>query len=131
MATTQTNQSKKAVDGIWGTYGIQIKEGGYLSFDTGIVSNHRLLWIKISPSYTFGHSEPAMHHPIARNLRLDSHRGVRVYNRTSSIFLKGHNVEERLDKLNTKATFPPTAEQHSEYEALDKLRMQARRKGAR
>eukprot|EP00957_Ditylum_brightwellii_P174635 13297486-Ditylum_brightwellii.AAC.1 len=107
MATTQANQSKKAVDGIWGTYGIQIKEGGYLPFNTGIASDHRLLWIKISLSYTFGHSEPAMRQPTARNLRLDNRRGVRIYNRTSSTFIKGHNVKERLENSVPKPPFPP------------------------
>eukprot|EP00957_Ditylum_brightwellii_P099288 7562990-Ditylum_brightwellii.AAC.1 len=72
-----------------------------------------------------------MRNPTARNLRLDGHRGVRIYNRTSSTFLKGHNAKERLEKLIAKATFPPTAEHCSEYKALDKLRMQARRKGVR
>eukprot|EP00957_Ditylum_brightwellii_P080138 6094831-Ditylum_brightwellii.AAC.1 len=96
MATIQANQSKKA-----------IKEGGYLPFDTGIASDHRLLWIKISLSYTFGHSEPAVPLPTARNLHLDNHRGVRIYNRTSSIFLKEHSVKETLEKLNANATFPP------------------------
>eukprot|EP00957_Ditylum_brightwellii_P124676 9502803-Ditylum_brightwellii.AAC.1 len=70
-----------------------------------------------------------MRHPTVRNLHLGDHRGVSIYNRTSSTFLKGCNVKERLEKLNAKATFPPTAEHCSKYEALDKLRMQARRKG--
>eukprot|EP00957_Ditylum_brightwellii_P067657 5135289-Ditylum_brightwellii.AAC.1 len=44
-ATTRGNKSRKAVDSIWGTQGVQIDAGGYLPFHTGFQSDHRLLWI--------------------------------------------------------------------------------------
>eukprot|EP00957_Ditylum_brightwellii_P070192 5332353-Ditylum_brightwellii.AAC.1 len=54
MATTQANQPKKTVDGIWGAFRIQIKE------------------------------EPAMRHPTSRNLCLDNHIGARIYRKSST-----------------------------------------------
>eukprot|EP00957_Ditylum_brightwellii_P211960 15366810-Ditylum_brightwellii.AAC.1 len=128
-ATTRGNKSKQAVDGIWGTMGIKIEAGGYLPFHTGIASDHRILWIKVVLSYIFGHTEQAMKKPVARNLRMDDEKGKHIYKKTTSTFLRAHQVKERLEELNHKATYPPTEEQCNEYEVLDKLRMQAREKG--
>ena len=122
-ATSKGNKSIKAVDGIWGTRGIKIEDGGYLPFHTGIVSDHRLLWIRISLKYVFGHIKVAMRRPAARNLRMDGTKGQRIYNSTSNKFLKHHKVKERFEKLNESASYPPTPEQCLEYESLDKLRV--------
>jgi hypothetical protein len=125
-ATTRGNKSKQAVDGIWATLGIKIESGGYTPFHTGICSDHRLLWIRVSLSYIFGHVEQAMRRPAARNLRLDDNKGVHLFNKTSKEYLTAHKVKERLEALNKVATYPPTKEQCEEYETLDKLRMEAR-----
>eukprot|EP00957_Ditylum_brightwellii_P187111 14251546-Ditylum_brightwellii.AAC.1 len=74
-ATIQGNKSKRLVDGIWGTMGIKIEEGGYLLFHEGIKSDHRLLWIRIQLAYVFGHPEAAMPNPCARKLRMDHKKG--------------------------------------------------------
>eukprot|EP00957_Ditylum_brightwellii_P009529 719074-Ditylum_brightwellii.AAC.1 len=77
MATTRGNKSKQAVDGIWGTYGVQISEGGYFPFHTGIKSDHRMPWIRVSLAHIFGHTAPAMRRPTGRNLHLDNTHGQR------------------------------------------------------
>eukprot|EP00957_Ditylum_brightwellii_P020613 1554566-Ditylum_brightwellii.AAC.1 len=66
LVTTISNQSGEAVDGIWGTVGIKITAGGYLPFHYRILSNHRLLWVKILLTRVFGHPEPPMRRPKAR-----------------------------------------------------------------
>jgi hypothetical protein len=60
---------------------------------------------------------------------MDYKKGQQIYNKTSGAFLKAHKIKERLEVLNTNVSFPPTQEQCEEYEAIDKIRMQARRKG--
>eukprot|EP00957_Ditylum_brightwellii_P203034 15332944-Ditylum_brightwellii.AAC.1 len=130
-ATTQGNKSKRAVDGIWGTMGIKIEEGGYLPFHECIMSDHRLLWIRIQLAYMFGHPEAAMCKPCARNLRMDHKKGQKICSDTSRAFLKAHKVKERLGALNAEATFPPIEAQYQAYKAIDKIQMMARRKGIR
>eukprot|EP00957_Ditylum_brightwellii_P118020 9001148-Ditylum_brightwellii.AAC.1 len=89
-ATTKGNKLRKAVDGIWGTLGVQIDAKGYLPFHTGFQSDHRLLWIRVSLAHIFGHTECAMRRPAARSLRMDDTRGQKIYNNTSSKYLKHH-----------------------------------------
>eukprot|EP00957_Ditylum_brightwellii_P006983 529124-Ditylum_brightwellii.AAC.1 len=45
-ATTRSNKSRHAINGIWGTLGIQIIARGYLPFRLYIRSDHRLIWAK-------------------------------------------------------------------------------------
>ena len=53
-ATTTRSKNHKTVEGIWGTIGLSIKEGGYLQYHLGIKSDHRLIWIQIAISIALG-----------------------------------------------------------------------------
>ena len=46
-ATTRSNKIIQPIYGIWGTTGINLTTGGYLTFNQGPYSDHRLLWIII------------------------------------------------------------------------------------
>ena len=52
--TTISNKKFQAIDGIWASQGIIISRRGYLPFQNGHKSDHRLLWIKIAHKITFG-----------------------------------------------------------------------------
>ena len=69
----ETKQSKKkvqAIDGIWASQGTIISQGGYLNFNDGPKSYHRLLWIKISHETAFVKNKALYRSPAARRLRL-------------------------------------------------------------
>eukprot|EP00957_Ditylum_brightwellii_P037941 2869464-Ditylum_brightwellii.AAC.1 len=70
-ATTRSNKSRQAIDGIWGALGIQIIAGGCLPFHLSIRSDHRLIWVKFKLRYVLGIPEPPMRQPSARSLRMD------------------------------------------------------------
>ena len=55
----------KAIDYIWGTRGVNIIAGGYLSFRVGVILDHRILSIKIYHEYIFGSSDPPTRRPMA------------------------------------------------------------------
>ena len=46
-ANARTNKNVQEIDGIRGSQVISITQGGYLPFQYGPTSDHRILWIKI------------------------------------------------------------------------------------
>ena len=56
--TTRSNKKGQAIGGIWVSQGIIIYQGGYLPFNDGPKSDHRLLWINISYKIAFGKTKP-------------------------------------------------------------------------
>lgn len=130
-ATTRTNKSREAIDGIWGTKGISIHSGGYLPFHHILKSDHRLLWIRISRAHALGSVVPPMRRPAVRDLRLKDRRGVRIFNRTSKKIRRQHDINQRLATIMENISFPASEESIREYEAIDKIVMAARKAGVR
>ena len=52
-ATTRSNKSNEAVDGMMGTLGLKIIAGGYLPFHHRVKSDHRLIWAKLLMTQVF------------------------------------------------------------------------------
>eukprot|EP00957_Ditylum_brightwellii_P076039 5779808-Ditylum_brightwellii.AAC.1 len=46
-------------------------------------------------------------------------------------YAKHHHLRQRLEKLNAEVTFPPTDKQCKEYERINKIRMEARKKAVK
>eukprot|EP00957_Ditylum_brightwellii_P050687 3842710-Ditylum_brightwellii.AAC.1 len=106
-ATTISNQSGEAVDGIQGTAGIKLTGGGYLPFyyDT---QNHQ--WEDPKPEF------------VMKDKRTRSR-----YNYINKQFLKRHCAVERMRERTTNMTFPAPQDKIKEYKKLDKLRMEGRK----
>ena len=51
---TQEEKKKQTIDGIWGSKGIKIYQGGYLPYQFGPKSDHIILSIKIPHLVAFG-----------------------------------------------------------------------------
>lgn len=126
-ATTRSNKSDEAIDGIWGTLGISIIAGGYLPFHFGPKSDHRMLWIKLTHQVAFGGSQPPFRAPSARKLHLRHPRGQKRYITYLKQFLRKHKVLERFRALASRRSCPPAPDTTREYEALDRTLMNGRR----
>jgi hypothetical protein len=76
-STYRCNTNEVPIDGIWASTGIDIKAGGYFSFDKVISgTDHRTLWMDISYTTAFGHDGSA---PIIRpNARRLNNRNPNV-----------------------------------------------------
>ena len=55
-ATHNRNTSREPIDGIWVTQGLRVSATGYSAFNEGCPSDHRVLWIELTYSSTFGHN---------------------------------------------------------------------------
>eukprot|EP00957_Ditylum_brightwellii_P056828 4308124-Ditylum_brightwellii.AAC.1 len=89
-ATTVSNKSGEAVDGIWGTAGTKITAGGYFPFYYGILSNHCVLWVKILLTHALGNPEPPLRRPNAIILWMKDKRARSRHNYINKQFLKRH-----------------------------------------
>jgi len=56
-ATCNTNESRKPIDGIWTSHGVEVLRCSYLQFDSydGFSSDHRMLWVEIDNASILGH----------------------------------------------------------------------------
>ena len=126
-ATTRSNTSQQAIDGIWATHGINISTGGYLPFHNGPKSDHRILWIKVPMITAFGGYSPPTRVPAERRLRLHHPRIQNKYTKSLKQHLRHHNILERLQHLNSNHSVPLTHEQTTEYEDIDNTIMKGRR----
>ena len=77
--TKISNKKGQAINGIWASQGIIISQVGYLPFQYGHKSDHRILCIKISHDIAFGENKAPYRSPAARRLRLDHIRYQKKY----------------------------------------------------
>eukprot|EP00957_Ditylum_brightwellii_P055774 4226618-Ditylum_brightwellii.AAC.1 len=128
-AITQCNTIGEAIDGIWGTAGIKITEGGYLPLCFGYKSDHHLIWGKFSIEYTFGSIDYPLQCPTTRNVWVGDLKGQRKYRTHVSRYLRKHKIKEILIKLLTSRSNIPTSEFIQEYERIESIRARACRIG--
>ena len=128
-ATTRSNNSDRAIDGIWGTAGVAINAGGYLPFYSGPKSDHRILWIKVSYQVAFGSLSPPSRSIATRRLLLRDKRSVRTYLSNLAAFADAHQLGPRAQRLFdqlSEGDQTPTTEQWEEFQAIASLRHQGR-----
>ena len=70
------------IDGLWGTPGITMSQGGMLPFNSGVIgSDHRLSWIDVTYLTAFGTIPPVVQSFAARRLHLQDKRAAQRFRR--------------------------------------------------
>jgi len=126
--TATHNRGSTAIDGIYVSQRLlPLITGGYLAFDAGIPSDHRLLWIDIPGTVLGFDEETKIHKPKARRLQCRDPRVVQRYTEALSNSLMQSNAFQRLEQLQTSITqHRLTREQQQIYEDLDRAASHAR-----
>mmetsp|Transcript_53808 Transcript_53808/g.161028 ORF Transcript_53808/g.161028 Transcript_53808/m.161028 type:complete len:426 (-) Transcript_53808:3458-4735(-) len=127
-ADTRSNRSDVAIDGIWGTLGLSIKAGGYLPFHKGSNSNHLFLSVKITSLCAFGTKSPPTRLAAAIKLRMKHPRGQQKYNTAMRSMVQSLQLPARYRHLLTTHFSPPSPQDITEYEEIDRLRILCRRR---
>ena len=98
-ATTKSNESGEAIDGIWGTAGISIKAGGYLPFNQCVRSDHRAIWVKISYQVAFGTLAPPSRKIGVRRLRLNDEISMKKFSEVLGKWYDRKDIPTRAQQL--------------------------------
>jgi Reverse transcriptase (RNA-dependent DNA polymerase) len=122
-STFRRNNTDTPIDGIWASPGIKIAKGGYFPYDSAFLgTDHRCLWLDISFTVAFGHNMPAIIKPVTRRLHCKDPRIVTNFTKRYETLAKRYKLRERVEALDSIATYPLALEHQYEYETLDKLR---------
>ena len=77
--TTRENKKEEEIYVIWGSQGITISQGIYLTYHFGTKSDHRLLWIKILHLVAFGEPPPPPKITCNKKTKTSSPKGSKNY----------------------------------------------------
>ena len=113
----------RIVDGMWGTTGLVVEQGGYLE-PGDFPSDHSLLWIDVSYHNALGHQPLAPIPPSARRLQLRNSRVVDKYLNEYESLIEAARLPQRQQALNLSIQTgkPLTQIQRDEAEAIDALK---------
>ena len=95
----QTKQLSRPIDGIWVSAGLDILKSGYLAFEEGCPSDHRLVWIDLDFEQIFGCPWNRMAVRPAQRLKVNQPKSVQRYNKAVVQSLKTYGLIERLESL--------------------------------
>ena len=115
------------IDGIWGTEGLHISAGGYLTFNRVISSDHRLLWVFIPLTEAFRGDNPPFRVPSTKKLRLNHSKGQSKYMLKMRLLTRKQNLLSRIKDLSLSYTHPPSPQAIKEYEKIDQITMSSPR----
>jgi hypothetical protein len=94
--TFKRNHKDIPIDGVWISEGLQILQGGHLSFDEIIPNtDHCCLWLDIHFTNAFGHIMPMLNTPITQRLHCRDPRIVKN-------FVSMYEKLEKQNKLREK-----------------------------
>ena len=123
--TTRYNKKGQSFDGVWGSKVISITQSGYLHFHYGPKPDHRLLWIKIQHSVSFGYTITNFRAPSARKLRIHHPIGQRKYTSKIRNISWEYDILPILRNLEQAQTSPPSLVAIKYYEDINILLMKA------
>jgi hypothetical protein len=114
------------IDGVFTTRGISIEESGYLAFSEGDKGkpDHQVAWIDVTMTSTLGYKIPETIRPSMQRVVTKDMRSFQEFNTAMHVFVKHHQLGERITKLESTIHYPPTAAEQQEAETLMKLRME-------
>jgi hypothetical protein len=109
--------SSKAIDEIFLSKSLQMRQGGYLAFGEAILSDHRALWIDISFKNVFGHHMPPIVRAPARRLNCNDSRVMNQFLEIYEAFASKHKlVLERALYLRQNVEFLISEQDAKMYE---------------
>ena len=113
------------IDGIFITWSINIKRGGYTAFDDGIQgqrTDHRCLWVDLNLTDIFGSRNPPLMRFAGRRVKSKHPQVVHKFNTSYKNFVVRHNLAQKIYRLEAEVTFPITPEQQQQAETIARLR---------
>jgi hypothetical protein len=103
-----------------------LQGSGYLAFSEGVKGKPdiRVAWIDVSMPSTLGYKIPETVRPSMQRVMTRDMRSVQEFNKAMHVFVKHHQLGERITKLESTIHYPPTAAEQQEAETLMQLRME-------
>ena len=102
-ATHNRNPSRKPIDALWGTPGIDVERAGYSPFDhesPSVGSDHRMIWAEVSSLSILGKDVPHSSKAINTNrLKSNDPRCQKLYSKRVRRQYKSQNVFKSYKKL--------------------------------
>ena len=121
FSTYMRSDQSRIIDGIWASPSITINHSGYSPFEGW---DHRLVWIDLDRSTTFGSASPIVPFPV-RRLKTTDTRAVKNYLRHLTQSVQDHRLLQRARALNDSISTFPNQQQQAELESIDALRTKA------
>ena len=116
-------KGSKPIDGIFGTNDILPTLSGYQSFDWGMASDHRLLWVDIDTSQILGTNSAPLWKPAARRLKCNDPRTTIRFNEIRITEFNREQGPALLAKLKNPNTYNTFREWEDDFEKLDLIRV--------
>ena len=127
-ATCDKNNNRQPIDAIWVTPGLLPVLSGYLPFDEGCPSDHRLIWIDIVKDTFLGNSSK-LATPKPRRLKASDPRIVEKYNHLLLNEITTHNLLLRLRSIQSRAKQTGwTQPLEDEYNSINTIQLNLRKK---
>ena len=117
------DRGSRTIDAIFASPGITATCGGFLGFKT-FPSDHRLLWCDISFHILFGSPLANIIPPSRRRLKCEDPRSVNLFCQAYQRYLTDHGLLSSIHSLVFSISGPLTPQQQTEFERIDKLRVQ-------
>jgi Reverse transcriptase (RNA-dependent DNA polymerase) len=115
-------QGTQPIDGIFGTADLHAVRSGYMSFDWGIASDHRILWLDLNYVNTLGTNSPPLWRPGTRRLKCNDPRIVKQFNALRHKFLKKSKLYEFINQFPPPEEFQLLPNWQTLLEECDKIR---------
>ena len=111
------------IDGIFGSYDITPLRSGYRSFDWGLATDHRLIWIDIETTHLLGTNSIPLWKPAARRLKCTDPRTVKVFNKKRTEIFSNNKGFQLLQQLKDPSTYDSFKQWQDDFERLDQKRV--------
>ena len=100
------DRGSNPIDGIFMPTTLNIKQGGYLSFGEGIISDHCALWVDITYRNAFGHNMPLIMQSTARRLNCKDPKVMQRFLSNYEIYVSLHKLNSKAQEIRDRITFP-------------------------
>ena len=110
----RSDKKNNAVDGIWGSPGLDMNSCGYLPVNHGLKYYHRMIRVKIYLANVYGNKTLPSKTPSARKLRLHHPAGQKNYISKLRHITRQHNLLPMLRALENHQKCPPSPESINE-----------------
>jgi hypothetical protein len=103
-ATQNRNTQREVIDGLFGTPGVIITNGGYLGFGDGCPSDHRLLWFDATYSVAFGQRPSELAPVRPKQLKAKDPRLAKKYCKQVKLKMRISGFQARFDDFQLRSS---------------------------
>ena len=124
----QTKKLSRPIDGIWVSAGLEIRKSGYLAFEEGCPSDHRMIWVDLNFEELFGCPWNNLSTRTPQKLKVGHPRLVEKYNNEVFKALQKYKLIEKLERLATQSKECWSQEMEDEYNCIYESQVDIRKK---